>query len=61
MAYLALRFDVDAEAVELWSDALLDCGALSVDVADPGAGTSDETPLLPSRVARAMCAGRSRA
>ena len=46
MAYLALRFDVDAEAVELWSDALLDCGALSVDVADPGAGTSGEIPLF---------------
>lgn len=46
MAYVALRFDVDAEVVEMWSDALLDCGALSVDVADPGAGTSAETPLF---------------
>lgn len=45
MAYLALRFDADAGAAELWSDALLDAGALSVDIADPGAGTSGETPI----------------
>ena len=46
MAYLALRFDADADSVEAWSDALLDLGALSVDVADPGAGTARETPLF---------------
>jgi ribosomal protein L11 methyltransferase len=45
VAYLALRFDADAGAAELWSDALLDAGALSVDIADPDAGTSGETPL----------------
>ena len=46
MAYLALRFDAEADAVDGWSDALLDLGALSVDVADPGAGTPGETPLF---------------
>lgn len=46
MAYLALRFDADADTVEGWSDALLELGALSVDVADPGAGTAGETPLF---------------
>jgi ribosomal protein L11 methyltransferase len=45
MAYLALRFDVDADAAEGWGDALLAAGALSVDVADPNAGTTAETPL----------------
>lgn len=45
MAYLALRFDAGADAAEAWSDALLDAGALSVDIADPDAGTAGETPL----------------
>ena len=44
MAYLALRFDVDAGAADGWGDALLAAGALSVDVADPHAGTAAETP-----------------
>ena len=39
MAYRALRFDAAADAAEAWCDALLDAGALSVDVADPDAGT----------------------
>lgn len=45
MAYRALTFDAVAEAAEAWSDALLDAGALSVDIGDPDAGTPDETPL----------------
>jgi ribosomal protein L11 methyltransferase len=43
--YVALRFDADADAAEGWADALLDAGALSVDVADPNAGTAEESPL----------------
>ncbi len=46
MAYLALCFDVDAGAADGWGDALLAAGALSVDIADPYAGTPEaETPL----------------
>ncbi len=45
MAYLSLRFDTDAAGAERWSDALLDAGALAVDVSDPAAGTPDESPL----------------
>lgn len=45
MSYIALRFDTAAAAAEAWSDALLDAGALSVDVSDPGAGTDAESPL----------------
>jgi ribosomal protein L11 methyltransferase len=43
--YVALRFDVDAALADAWSDALLACGALSVDVSDPRAGSADETPI----------------
>ena len=45
MAFLALRFDTDAAHAERWSDALIDAGALSVDVSDPAAGTSGESPV----------------
>ena len=45
MSYLALRFDTDAATADAWSDALLAAGALSVDAADPRAGTAGETPL----------------
>ena len=45
MSYLALRFDAPADAADAWSDALLEAGALSVDVSDPQAGTADELPL----------------
>ena len=45
MAYVALRFEVAADAAEEWSDALLVGGALSVDVSDPRAGTENEQPL----------------
>jgi ribosomal protein L11 methyltransferase len=46
VGYLALRFDVPAAEALAWSDALLDAGALSVDVSDPFAGTDLETPLF---------------
>ena len=45
VSYIALRFDIDADAADALADALLDAGALSVDGADPHAGTSAETPL----------------
>ncbi|OLC67140.1 MAG: ribosomal protein L11 methyltransferase [Betaproteobacteria bacterium 13_1_40CM_4_64_4] len=41
----ALSFDAAADAAERWVDALLDAGALSVDIADPYAGMPGETPL----------------
>lgn len=46
MSYLALRFDAPAAAALAWSDALLDAGALSVDLSDPFAGTDDEAPIF---------------
>ncbi len=45
MSYIALRFDIDAGAAEAWADALMDCGALSVDIADARAETPAEAPL----------------
>ena len=45
VSYIALRFDAEARVAEAWADALLDAGALSIDVADPHAGTIDESPL----------------
>lgn len=45
MSYIALTFDAAAADADQWSDALLDAGALSVDLSDPGAGTGAETPL----------------
>jgi ribosomal protein L11 methyltransferase len=45
MPFLALRFDAVADAAELWSDALIEAGALSVDVSDSRAGTGRETAL----------------
>ena len=44
--FWALRFDVAAAVAERWSDALLDCGALSVDAADPSADTADEDAIF---------------
>jgi ribosomal protein L11 methyltransferase len=43
--YRALRIDVTARDADAWSDALLAAGAMSVDAADPDAGTVEETPL----------------
>jgi ribosomal protein L11 methyltransferase len=45
VSYVALRFDIDADAADALADALLAAGALSVDGADPHAGTFAETPL----------------
>ena len=45
-AFWALRFDVAADDADRWSDALLDAGALSVDAADPFAGTDGESPIF---------------
>ena len=42
MAYTALRLDVPGEDAEAWSDALLEAGALSVEVSDPAEGTAGE-------------------
>jgi len=44
MNYTGIRFDASADEAEAWSDALIDAGALSVDVSDPGAGTDRESP-----------------
>jgi ribosomal protein L11 methyltransferase len=43
VSYIALRFDASSAEAEMWSDALLAAGAMSVDVSDPAAGTPDET------------------
>jgi ribosomal protein L11 methyltransferase len=45
VSYLALSFDIDADAAEVWADAVLDSGALSVDIADARAETPAEAPL----------------
>ena len=45
----ALSFEAAADAAERWADALLDAGALSVDVADSRAGTPAETPFYAER------------
>jgi ribosomal protein L11 methyltransferase len=45
MSYMALRFDVEAEDADAWTDALLAAGAFAVDACDPRAGTSAETPI----------------
>ena len=44
VSFIAVRFDTDAPAGDAWADALLEAGALCVDIADPHAGTSDEVP-----------------
>jgi ribosomal protein L11 methyltransferase len=44
MSFVALRFDATAESAESWADALLAGGAMSVDAADPHAGTGLESP-----------------
>ena len=46
MSYVALRFDAAAADADAWSDALVEAGALSVDVSDPRAGTAEEAPLF---------------
>ena len=46
MSFVGLRFDVDADDGDRWSDALLDAGASSVDAADPAAGTRAERAVF---------------
>jgi ribosomal protein L11 methyltransferase len=46
MSYVAVRFDLAAGEADAWSDALLEAGALSVDVSDPFAGTDREAPMF---------------
>jgi hypothetical protein len=59
MAFVALRFDADGALAERWADALLEAGALSVDLTDPAADTprgfavrpAGEAPLSRRRLA----------
>ena len=44
MAWTSLRFTVAGAQAEGWADALLEAGALSVDVLDAAAGTDREVP-----------------
>lgn len=46
MFWLAVIFEADADRAEPLTDALLEAGATSVDVADATAGTPDERPLF---------------
>lgn len=46
MSYLCVVMELEAEAAERMSDALLEAGALSVSVEDPLAGTPDEVPVF---------------
>ena len=45
LGWQELSFEVPLEAVEVWSDALLEAGALSVDAQDADADSIDEVPL----------------
>ena len=42
MSYTALGFDARGADADAWADALLEAGALSVEITDPFAGTVDE-------------------
>lgn len=44
MAWTALEFTVAGNDAEAWADALLEAGAVSVDVTDAAAGTDHEVP-----------------
>ena len=44
MAWISLSLTVAGDGAEMWSDALLESGAISVDVHDAAAGTPDEKP-----------------
>lgn len=46
VSWVALSFDIDAARADALSDALLEQGALSVEVTDADAGTPRETPLF---------------
>jgi ribosomal protein L11 methyltransferase len=44
VSWTSLQFTVSGRDAEAWADALLEAGALSVDVLDASAGTADEVP-----------------
>jgi ribosomal protein L11 methyltransferase len=46
MAWLSISFELEADDVEAVSEALLEAGAVSVEVTDAGAGSADEQPLF---------------
>ena len=46
MSWISLTIEIDAAHVEILSDALLELGALSVDIHDAAAGTEREQPLF---------------
>ena len=46
MSWLTLVVDTDAEHAEALSEALLELGALSVDLLDADAGTPDEQAIF---------------
>jgi ribosomal protein L11 methyltransferase len=46
MSWRILRFDTDAASADAWSDALLEAGALSVELSDPHAGGAGEVALF---------------
>jgi ribosomal protein L11 methyltransferase len=46
MTWIAVQILVQAESIEALSDALIEQGALSVDVSDANAGTRLETPIF---------------
>jgi ribosomal protein L11 methyltransferase len=46
MAWLSIAFEIPAADVEAVSDALLEAGAVSVDVTDADAGTAAEQPVF---------------
>ncbi len=46
MSWISLSFEVDAARADALADALLEQGALSVEVTDADAGTARETPLF---------------
>jgi ribosomal protein L11 methyltransferase len=46
MSWLAVSLELDAARAEQIADALLEAGALSVDIADAQAGTDQESPIF---------------
>lgn len=44
MAWTALKFTITGSDAEAWADALIEAGAVSVDITDAAAGTTDEVP-----------------
>jgi hypothetical protein len=59
VSYIALRFDIDADAADALADALLDAGALSVDGADPHATPPPKRRFTANPAKRPPACGRS--